>query len=343
METFVVTFNPEQKEGVFGVSLVENPAIEVDFVALSKEEESLIQLQTIDEDKQILVGAVLIPNKVIPRITPEGVPYNIVFPKETIALAQEYFFKRNNQHNSTIEHDLFQFIDGFTIIESWIKEDTAMDKSNLYGFNAPVGTWFAMAKVDNPEVWQKVKSGEVKGFSIDAYFDMEPLNQNYMLSEIKKMIEDALDAVKLSSQNPATEPTEPTEPVEPTEPTEPVEPTEPTQLSKEQLLQLAETPTLENLAVMVKVLFEDRFSWKIQEEVLKDTTEDAIKEYMKVFAVEMAKVVDNVKTELSTQIEALKSTEPTKKPTQLTKAKPEVQTDEPKDFRSKILSKLKNS
>jgi hypothetical protein len=182
METYEILFNPEEKEGVFAISLVEHPAIEVDFVALSKE---VLQLKTIDEDKRILMGAVLIPDKVIPR---DG--YNIVFSKETIKLSQEFFFKRNNNKNSTIEHDANQFVEGFTIIESWIKEDNEKDKSNLYGYDLPVGTWFAMAKVDNDDAWAKVKSGEVKGFSIDGYFDVkQQLNSINMVTEI-------IDAIK---------------------------------------------------------------------------------------------------------------------------------------------------
>jgi hypothetical protein len=182
METYEILFNPEEKEGVFAISLVEHPAIEVDFVALSKE---VLQLKTIDEDKRILMGAVLIPDKVIPR---DG--YNIVFSKETIKLSQEYFFKRNNNKNSTIEHDAKQFVDGFTIIESWIKEDNEKDKSNLYGYDLPVGTWFAMAKVDNDDAWQKVKNGEVKGFSIDGYFDVKQ-----QLKSIN-MVQEIVDAIK---------------------------------------------------------------------------------------------------------------------------------------------------
>jgi hypothetical protein len=174
MDTYDIVFNPDEKEGVFAISLVKDPAIEIDFVALSQEK---IELKTIDEDKRILMGAVLIPDKVIPR---DG--YNIVFSKETIKLSQEYFFKRNNQKNSTIEHDSNQFVDGFTIIESWIKEDNEKDKSNLYGYDLPVGTWFAMAKVDNDEAWAKVKNGEVKGFSIDGYFDTnKQINLNTMV------------------------------------------------------------------------------------------------------------------------------------------------------------------
>lgn len=208
MDTYEILFNPEEKEGVFAISLVEHPAIEVDFVALSKE---VLQLKTIDEDKRILMGAVLIPDKVIPR---DG--YNIVFSKETIKLSQEYFFKRNNNKNSTIEHDANQFVDGFTIIESWIKEDNEKDKSNLYGYDLPVGTWFAMAKVDNDEAWAKVKSGEVKGFSIDGYFDVkQQLNSINMVTEIVEAIKtgfaqltstkEEVKAVELAEDTPTPE------------------------------------------------------------------------------------------------------------------------------------------
>jgi hypothetical protein len=191
METYEIIFNPEEKEGVFAISLVENPAIEVDFIALSKE---ILQLKTIDEEKRILMGAVLIPDKVIPR---DG--YNIVFSKETIKLSQEFFFKRNNNKNSTIEHDANQFVDGFTVIESWIKEDNEKDKSNLYGYDLPVGTWFAMAKVDNDDAWQKVKNGEVKGFSIDGYFDVkQQLNSINMVTEIVEAIKSGF--AQLTSQ-----------------------------------------------------------------------------------------------------------------------------------------------
>jgi hypothetical protein len=208
MDTYEILFNPEEKEGVFAISLVEHPAIEVDFVALSKE---VLQLKTIDEDKRILMGAVLIPDKVIPR---DG--YNIVFSKETIKLSQEYFFKRNNNKNSTIEHDANQFVDGFTIIESWIKEDNEKDKSNIYGYDLPVGTWFAMAKVDNDEAWAKVKSGEVKGFSIDGYFDVkQQLNSINMVTEIVEAIKagfaqltstkEEVKAVELAEDTPTPE------------------------------------------------------------------------------------------------------------------------------------------
>ena len=74
---------------------------------------------------------------------------------------------RNN--NATYEHKVP--IDGLSVVESWIKEDDKFDKSSQYGFNKmPIGTWFVKMKIDNEEVWEKVKNKEVRGFSIEGYF-----------------------------------------------------------------------------------------------------------------------------------------------------------------------------
>ena len=63
METYTVIFKKDETEGVFGISLVESPAMESNFIALSEQKE--IQLKAIDNEKRILLGAVLIPNKPI--------------------------------------------------------------------------------------------------------------------------------------------------------------------------------------------------------------------------------------------------------------------------------------
>ena len=101
MDTYKVLFNEEQNEGVYAISLVSDPAIEVNFVALSKNKE--IKLATINEEQRILVGAVLIPDQPIYR-NQDGHEYNIVFPKETIKQVQYNFVKQGYQNNSTITH-----------------------------------------------------------------------------------------------------------------------------------------------------------------------------------------------------------------------------------------------
>lgn len=156
----------DENAGVDAVSIVENPAIESDFIALNKHQ---VELKTIDEEKKILMGMALIPNKQIYRRNEKtNEEYYIYFSKKTIRKVSELFLKKSNQKNATLEHA--SKIDGMTIVESWIVEDAKMDKSALYEFNAPVGSWMISMKVDNPVMWEKVKSGEVKGFSIEGFF-----------------------------------------------------------------------------------------------------------------------------------------------------------------------------
>ena len=173
MDTFKVIFS-EEKEGVFAISLVENPAIEIDFIALSKG--NIIKLAEVSEEKRLLISPVLIPNQPIYRRDDKGNEFNIVFPAETILKAQQNFYKQGFQRNSNIEHDDSLTLNDVTFVESWIKEDDTHDKSLKYGFNLPNGTWFAVMKVENDETWQKVKNGEVKGFSIEGNFDLEKIN-----------------------------------------------------------------------------------------------------------------------------------------------------------------------
>ena len=155
----------EEIQGVDAISIVENPAIESDFIALKSQE---IKMAEVDKEKRILMGAVLIPEKPIYRRNGEN-EYYIYFSKDTVNKASQLFFKNGNQSNWTFEHD--KAITGLTVVESWIVEDTTKDKSALYNLNVPVGTWVASVKVDDAELWQNfVKTGKVKGFSLEGYF-----------------------------------------------------------------------------------------------------------------------------------------------------------------------------
>ena len=151
--------------GVDAISIVENPAIESDFVALKNQE---IKLAEVDKEKKILMGALLIPNKPIYRNGSEG-EYYIYFSKETIVKASQMFLQNGKQSNSTLEHS--KALNGLTLVESWIVEDKAKDKTALYGLDVPVGSWVGSVKVNNDEVWNEyVKTNKVKGFSIEGFF-----------------------------------------------------------------------------------------------------------------------------------------------------------------------------
>lgn len=151
--------------GVEAISVVENPAIEVPFVALKDHQ---LRLTIEDEEKRILLGPALIPNKQIYRADDDLGEYYIFFSQDTVRQASELFLKAGNQQNSSFEHQYK--LDGMTVVESWIVEDSENDKANHHGYDLPKGTWMVSMKVDSDEVWAEVKAGNIKGFSIEGHF-----------------------------------------------------------------------------------------------------------------------------------------------------------------------------
>ncbi len=171
--------------GVHAMSLVENPAIEVDFVALSKTRK--IQQAAVEEgERKMVYGAVMLPEQLIYRVDAVGREYYCKYSKETInKIAQEYL-KRNMHHNSNLEHEIP--VAGCTVVESWITEGQ-YDKSQNFGFNFPEGTWCIGMKIDNDEVWQSIKQGDVKGFSLEGFFT--EISDEYMTQqEIEKIMKE---------------------------------------------------------------------------------------------------------------------------------------------------------
>jgi len=179
--------------GIEAISVVENPAIEEDFIALKAEE---IKLAEVDKEKRILMGAALIPNKPIYRRNGENEFY-IFFSKDTVLKASQLYLKKGNQGEATLEHQ--EKITGLTVVESWIVEDEVHDKSRKYGLNMPLGTWMVSMKVDNDEIWNDyVKTGKVKGFSIEGYFadKIERPKEANKLSAEDQAAEDLLSKIK---------------------------------------------------------------------------------------------------------------------------------------------------
>ena len=185
--------------GIEAISIVDKPAIEENFIALK--EQTKVNLTEVDKEKRILMGAALVPNKNIYRTDGED-EYYIYFSDDTVRKASELFLMRGNQNKSTLEHEAE--LNGLTVVESWIVEDEVHDKSRKYGLDMPVGTWMVSMKVNNDEVWENyVKTGLVKGFSIEGYFT-DKLEMSKMGSDINENeateilfeIQDFLDSKK---------------------------------------------------------------------------------------------------------------------------------------------------
>ena len=181
----------DEQSGIDAISVVMSPAIESNFIHLSKHQ---VELKEIDAEKRIIMGAALIPDKQIYRKNDKTKDeYYIYFSKATIRKASELFLMNANQNNSTLEHS--QKLKGLSVVESWIIEGEN-DKSKNYGFDLPQGTWMISMKVNNDEIWDKVKLGEVKGFSIEGYFadklemslKNEDMEEKVMVEKIKELI-----------------------------------------------------------------------------------------------------------------------------------------------------------
>ena len=179
-------FIDEEKEldGIEAISLVEFPAIEENFVALSKHK---VEFKAIDEERRVVIGLALVPDKKIYR-RDKDYEYNIMFSKETVRKASELYLKNQKQNNTTLEHE--SLTSGVSVIESWIVEDVDKDKSSLYGLNATVGAWVVTMKIYNDAVWEDVKAGKYLGLSIEGIFsDRQELSENEKkINALKKLL-----------------------------------------------------------------------------------------------------------------------------------------------------------
>jgi hypothetical protein len=184
MKLYELVVEDEEVDEVFAISLVENPAIEANFIYFGKEE---VSFATVSDEKRMILAPVLIPDKKILRVDAFGEPYEVYFTKDTVAkLAQNYLMK-GYQHNSTLEHS--KDIKDVSIVESWIVESRAKDKSNMYGLTLPIGTWVAMIKVNNDDIWNNyVKTGKVLGVSIEGAFEHQLIKASQELAILEKDI-----------------------------------------------------------------------------------------------------------------------------------------------------------
>lgn len=194
MKIFELVIDEEAElYGIDAISLVDKPAIELDFVALSQQK---VQFAEVDADKRILVGPALVPDKPIYRSNGDEEFY-VYFSKATVRRASELYMKHGNQTNHTLEHE--HNVQGLTLVESWVVEDKKKDKSAMYGLDVPVGTWMVSVKVDNDAIWQEwVKEGKVKGFSIEGYF-VDKTQQAQHSEEMAQLAQELLSIVRFET------------------------------------------------------------------------------------------------------------------------------------------------
>lgn len=188
IEEIELFINNEEEDGVFAISLVESPAIEENFIALSNYK---MDLKVVDKERRIVVGLALVPDKRIyrkmkPKGAKEAKEFNIYFSSDTVSKTAELYMKNLHLNNVTSEHE--KPVQGASVIESWIVEDTDKDKTALYNLNAVKGSWAVMMKIYNDEEWEKIQGGEYKGFSIEGLYDgLDQLNAKKELSDEERL------------------------------------------------------------------------------------------------------------------------------------------------------------
>lgn len=165
----------------YKISMVTDAAIAVDYVAMSKQEDER-KIKLSSDERKICYGPVLIPEVDVYRNNGKD-EYFINFSSDSILKMSQEFMQFNRQHEVNLQHQ--DDVDDVFVTESWIVEDSYRDKSSALGFNLPVGTWVIAMKVNNDEVWDKVKSSELRGFSVESLVSLEEFNNHTNLDNME--------------------------------------------------------------------------------------------------------------------------------------------------------------
>lgn len=170
------------------VALVDFPAIKKEFMVFNEVEQISFAIQ--NEEMRIITGALMIPQQLIYRNNKELGEHYVKFTSDTIKQIAIKFAKKGYQKNVNLMHDNNLKMDGVTMFESFISDSNRGIKPIEAFKDLPDGTWFGSFYVENSDVWQLVKEGKVKGFSVEGMFDYEqPKNDAQIkLQELKNIL-----------------------------------------------------------------------------------------------------------------------------------------------------------
>lgn len=197
MKKYELKYTPGE-EGVFCMSIVENPATKTQLVFMSDDEVKLLEFK--DDEKQVIYSVAMRPGMLIPRKNINGEPAMVFYSEETVRDLQQNFFKNNSHNGSTIGHDK-NVRDNIFCFESWIVEDPEKDKAATLGLDVKKGDWVLGQKIDNAEVWEDVKSGKLTGFSIEAYLEPVLTNENEEIQMTKEEHDQRVRVILMEDQS----------------------------------------------------------------------------------------------------------------------------------------------
>lgn len=155
-----------------------------------------------DEEKKIVVGAAMVPHKMIHRYDEMGNMYYVYFTRKSIKKMADKFLRQKRTDETSIEHNGQKLgADKVFITESWVSEDPIKDKSNLYGFELPAGTWFVEMKVNDPKVWKMIKQNQLTGFSVEGLFAEKSVfsKEDKKINQIKRILKSIKDDKQTSN------------------------------------------------------------------------------------------------------------------------------------------------
>lgn len=176
-------------DGITAMGFVELPAIE-EFGYYFNKPTNNYTFSKPTEEQGIFVGPAMIPNKLIYRYDPfTNQEYNVFFSEKTVRKISQQFMINGVQNNITEQHEVP--VDGIKLIYSWIVENRNDQAITKWGYDVPKGTWMVAYKIFNEDIKQKIKNGEIKGFSIEAYLSEKFSDQIYE-QEMKQKLDEII-------------------------------------------------------------------------------------------------------------------------------------------------------
>lgn len=181
----------EDESGVDYVALVDDPAIERNFIAFANQ----IRFKAADNERRIVTGALMIADLPIYRQSAKMGEYYVVFDKQTIEQIVQKFFKKGFSNNVNEMHQPQLTVDGMYMFESFIVDSSRgiLAPKGFTGISE--GSWIGSYKVENEDIWQNfIKTGEYKAFSVEGMFDLEPMGKSIeeeilnVIAEIEQLV-----------------------------------------------------------------------------------------------------------------------------------------------------------
>ena len=188
IEVFELVIDTDDESGVTAIALVDQPAIESNWMAFSKQSEYKFNIK--DEEKRIIEGYFMVADLLIPRIGENGEKFFVKFSAKTIEQIREKQSRLGMNNNFNLMHDPRQIAEGVYMLDNLIIDNERGKVAPKEFEKVPNGSLWGSAKVDNDEIWKQVKNGEFTGFSVEGMFkQLEPVTMDEdLINKLREII-----------------------------------------------------------------------------------------------------------------------------------------------------------